>query len=52
MPSPLVTVEPYQEVANAAKTMAELRLRRLPVVDGETLVGLVTKTTCSRSGRR
>ncbi|MDX1534231.1 MAG: CBS domain-containing protein [Thermoplasmata archaeon] len=43
MTSPLVTVEPYQEVVEAAKTMAELRIRRLPVVDDGTLVGLVTE---------
>ena len=43
MTSPLVTVEPYQEVVEAARTMAELRIRRLPVVDGENLVGLITE---------
>ncbi len=43
MTSPVVTVEPYQEVVEAARTMAELRIRRLPVVDGENLVGLITE---------
>ncbi len=48
MTSPLVTVEPYQEVVDAAKTMADLHIRRLPVVDGENLVGLLTENDVLR----
>ena len=48
MTSPLVTVEPYKEVVEAAKTMAELHIRRLPVVDGGNLVGLLTENDVLR----
>lgn len=48
MTSPLVTVEPYQEVLEAAKRMAELGIRRLPVVEGGNLVGLVTENDILR----
>ncbi len=43
MSSPVVTIGPYQEILDAAKTMADLNIRRLAVVDDDTLVGLVTE---------
>ncbi|MFQ5839040.1 MAG: cyclic nucleotide-binding/CBS domain-containing protein [Thermoplasmata archaeon] len=43
MTSPVVTVSPYQEILEAAKTMADLNIRRLAVVDDDNLVGLVTE---------
>jgi CBS domain-containing protein len=39
---PLVTGEPDMELEEAAAVMVAHHIRRLPVVDGETLVGIVT----------
>ena len=39
---PLVTGEPEMELDEAAALMVQHRVRRLPVVDGEELVGIVT----------
>jgi CBS domain-containing protein len=41
-PSP-VAVAPDQDLDEAMELMAEYRLRRLPVVDGERLVGVVSQ---------
>ena len=43
MSTPLVSIHPHMEVAEAAKRMASLNIRRLAVVDGGKLVGLVTE---------
>ena len=37
----LVTVEPEQDLAEALKLMARHKVRRLPVVEGERLVGIL-----------
>jgi len=37
----LVTVEPEQDLAEALKLMAQHKVRRLPVVEGERLVGIL-----------
>jgi CBS domain-containing protein len=39
---PLVTGEPEMELSEAAALMVQHRVRRLPVVEGESLVGIVT----------
>jgi CBS domain-containing protein len=39
---PLVTGEPDMELEEAAAVMVAHRIRRLPIVEGETLVGIVT----------
>jgi CBS domain-containing protein len=39
---PLVTGEPEMDLEEAAALMVQHRIRRLPVVDGERLVGIVT----------
>jgi CBS domain-containing protein len=39
---PLVTGEPEMDLEEAAALMVQHRVRRLPVVDGEDLVGIVT----------
>jgi Mg/Co/Ni transporter MgtE len=41
-PSP-VAVAPDQDLDEAMELMAEYRVRRLPVVDGERLVGVVSQ---------
>ena len=40
-PAP-ATVAPDDEVADAARTMADLGVRHLPVVEGERLVGMLS----------
>lgn len=39
---PLVTGEPEMDLEEAAALMVQHRIRRLPVLDGERLVGIVT----------
>ena len=39
---PLVTGEPDMDLEEAAALMVQHRIRRLPVVDGDDLVGIVT----------
>jgi CBS domain-containing protein len=39
---PLISGEPEMELDEAAALMVQHRVRRLPVVDGEELVGIVT----------
>jgi CBS domain-containing protein len=43
MSTPLVSIHPHTEVAEAASKMAKLKIRRLAIVDGGKLVGLVTE---------
>src|SRR5437870_13703763 len=40
MTSPVVAVHPHEEVAEAAKLMAERKIRRLPVVKEGKLIGI------------
>ncbi|MDA4124538.1 MAG: CBS domain-containing protein [Thaumarchaeota archaeon] len=40
----LVTVEPGERLEVAAKLMATAGVKKLPVMDGDTLVGIVTQT--------
>jgi signal-transduction protein with cAMP-binding, CBS, and nucleotidyltransferase domain len=49
MSSPLIVVDPEARVEDAAKVMAQNRVRRLPVVDERGLVGLITVTDIARS---
>ena len=44
MSKPLVTIGPEVSIHEAAKTMVEHRIRRLAVVDGGKLVGIITAT--------
>jgi len=48
MTRPLVTVGPKDSVADAARKMAKLQMRRLPVVVGEQLVGMITENDITR----
>ena len=41
-PAPLITVNPEATTRDAARLMMEHRIRRLPVVEGEALVGIIT----------
>ena len=44
MTSPLLTIEQTAAVEEAAKIMADKKINRLPVIDGEKLVGLISST--------
>jgi len=44
MKKKLVTVEPGERLEVAAKLMATARVKKLPVMEGETLMGIVTQT--------
>ena len=48
MSSPVQTVEPEASVVKAGKIMEDHGIKRLPVVDGGTLVGIVTQTDIAR----
>ncbi|MCA1814676.1 MAG: CBS domain-containing protein [Halobacteriales archaeon] len=43
MSSPVLTVAPSMDVLEAARTMARHRVRRLPVLRGQELLGIVTE---------
>jgi CBS domain-containing protein len=43
MSSPLVTATPNDKVSTTAEKMANMRIRRLPVVNGGELVGIITE---------
>ncbi len=44
MSAPPIVIEPDAGVQEAARVMAEQRIGCLPVVDGDTLVGMLTET--------
>jgi CBS domain-containing protein len=44
MSSPAVTIEPWRHVATAASNMIDGHIKRLPVVEGDRLVGIVTRS--------
>lgn len=44
MSAPLVSIEPTAAIEEAAKMMAEKRVNRLPVMDGNKLVGVISST--------
>lgn len=45
------TVSPAADVRQAARTMAQRQVRRLPVMEGDKLVGMVTLGDLARAGR-
>jgi len=48
MSSPLVVIEPSVELEEAVKLMFKMKIKKLPVVDGKRLVGLITLTDIAR----
>jgi CBS domain-containing protein len=55
MSTPLITIEPERTVTDAAKLMAQYKVRRLVVIDRGTIAGIVsssdiTKSLAKRSG--
>jgi CBS domain-containing protein len=49
MSQPAVTIEADRTVADAAAIMAERRIKRLPVIEGGRLVGIVTRADLVRA---
>jgi len=49
MTSPVITIPRDTDLLDAARLMAEKGVRRLPVVDGERLVGLVSYSDIARA---
>ena len=49
MSSPLVTVDPNDTVEEAAKIMAQKRIKKLPVVDGDKVVGVISTSDIVRA---
>lgn len=49
MSSPLVTVDPNDTVDEAAKIMAQKRIKKLPVVDGDKVVGVISTSDIVRA---
>ncbi len=52
MSSDPVTVGPDDDIADAEKKMAERQIRRLPVVEGGKLVGIVVTAQIARAGNQ
>lgn len=48
MSSPLVVVEPNMDLEEAVKLMFQMKIKKLPVVDGKRLVGLISLTDIAR----
>jgi CBS domain-containing protein len=48
--SDLTTVSPDQDLDQALKLLAERQVRRLPVVEGQRLVGIVAQADVARQG--
>jgi len=44
MTSPIISIEENATVAEAAKIMADRKINRLPVINGDKLVGLISST--------
>lgn len=47
----LVTIEPNEDLDEALKLMAQHQLRRIPVVDGARLVGVIAQADVAREAK-
>jgi CBS domain-containing protein len=48
MTTPLIVAEPSMDLAEAVRLMFQMKIKKLPVVDGKRLVGLVSLTDIAR----
>jgi len=48
MNSPLLIINPYIDIEDAAKTMARCNIRRLPVIEDDKMVGIITAKDITR----
>lgn len=49
MSKPVITIEPNAAVEEAARIMARARIKKLPVVEGNKLLGIITTTDIVRA---
>ncbi len=49
MSAPLTVIRPDYELKEAARAMAQLHIRRLPVVENDKLVGIITSSDIVRA---
>ncbi len=49
MSGPLITVGPLATLAEAAEIMVQRKIRRLPVKDGDSIVGIITQRDLQRA---
>jgi CBS domain-containing protein len=49
MSSPLIVIDPDTDLDEAVKLMFQSKIKKLPVVEGKKLIGLVTLTDIARS---
>jgi CBS domain-containing protein len=49
MSSPLITVESTTTVEEAAKLMAEKRIKKIPIVEGDNLMGVISSSDIVRA---
>lgn len=43
MQTPLIVIDPYVDIEEAIKTMSKCNIRRLPVIENEEMVGIITQ---------
>jgi CBS domain-containing protein len=43
MTTPLIVIDPYVDIKEAMKTMSKFNIRRLPVIEGGNLIGIITE---------
>jgi CBS domain-containing protein len=48
MSAPLMTAEPQMDVEDATKFMFKMKIKKLPIIQGQNLIGLVTFTDIVR----
>lgn len=49
MSAPLITVDPNDAVEEAARIMAQKRIKKLPVVEGDKIVGVISTSDIVRA---
>ena len=48
MSTPIIVIDPYVSLEEAMKTMGKCNVRRLPVIENEELIGIITQKDISR----
>jgi CBS domain-containing protein len=49
MTTPVFTIQPSTDILSAAQTMGDKHVKRLPVVEGNKLIGLVSRSDISQA---